>query len=104
MVSEQRAVGISVKADSHIRLTGHYFTGNDFRVQRAAIFIDIAAIGSIVDKFSVDAAQLEYFRGDSAGCAIRTIHHYFESSGSGDRAGEPLDIGVVQLSVRLQYG
>ena len=99
MVGKQDAVGIAIKADAQISFAGDNFIRRYFGMQRATVFVDIAAVGSAVGEVRLRATPLENFWSNSAGSPISAIHHNFEVAYAGDGTGQPFNIGVAKSGI-----
>ena len=49
MVSKEHTVCVPIKADAQLSLAGTHFGCHYFRVQRAAVFVDVASVGAATD-------------------------------------------------------
>ena len=76
-VGKQRAVGIAVKGDSQVRAQGLCLPGNDFRMQRAAVFVDVAPVRGHMRQVNLPPKRGEKLRGDDGRCPIGAVDHNF---------------------------
>ena len=58
-VGEERAVGIAVEGDSQVGAQRLCFLGHHFRVQGAAVFVDVASVGGHVGQANLAAKAKE---------------------------------------------
>ena len=77
LICEERAVRIAIEGDSHGRVEPYHLSGDHFRMERAAMFIDVAAVGAGVGKNNFSAAAFiefsEELGGNRAGRAVGAI-------------------------------
>src|SRR5436305_1369675 len=99
MVSKEHAICVPVKADAQLSLAGTHFGCHYFRVQRAAVFVDVASVGSAVGEVRRQATPPENFGGYGAGCAIGTIHYNFEWTHARDRTRQPFNISIMEIGI-----
>ncbi len=58
-VGKQRAVGIAVEGDPQVRTQRLGLPGHDFRMQGAAVFVDVASVGGYVREVNLPAQARE---------------------------------------------
>ena len=75
LVGEEGTVGIAVKGEAHHGAAGFDLGGNDVRVKRAAVLIDIATIRGGMGDLDGAVEAGKKFRSESRGSAIGTIDH-----------------------------
>ena len=74
-IREEGAVGVAVEGDSHRGCTaGEDFFGDDLGVQRAAVLVDVAAVGRGVGEDDVTAEFGEELRRNGAGCPVGAVY------------------------------
>ncbi len=80
VVDENRAIGIAVERHSEMRLLLDDDFPEAFRMEGTGAFIDVAAIGLIVDDANVRADSPEDFRSDAVCRSVSGIQHDVHST------------------------
>ena len=74
-VGEHGAVGVAVEGHAEVGSERFGFRGDDIGVQRAAVRVDVAAIGRCVREVDVSAQMLEEFGSDGGSGSVGAIQH-----------------------------
>ena len=81
MVGKEGAVGVAVKSHAQLGMLQRDLARHQFRMQRSTGFIDVAAIRSVMDEYSIAADGPENFGGNLAGGPVGAIENNFHAPG-----------------------
>lgn len=70
---EQSAIGIAIEGDTHIGLLLQHGRLQNFQMQRAAVEIDVAAVGRAMDGMHASAQALKKFGRKDGSRSIRAV-------------------------------
>ena len=74
-IGEERAVGVPVEGDSQVRAQRLGLPGHDFRMQGAAVFVDVASVGGYVGQVNLPAKRGKELRRDHRRSSIGAVDH-----------------------------
>ncbi len=95
-VGKEGAISIAIKADPKIGFAANHFAGHRFRIQRSAILVNVAAVGSGMNDFCLESGALKDFGREWRRRAIGAVHNHFQALGPGNRPAKPLNVGRAQ--------
>ena len=74
-VGEERAVGVAVEGDSQVRTQRLGLPGDDFRMQSAAVFVDVAAVGGYMRQVNLATKRGKKLRRNDRRGSIGAVDH-----------------------------
>src|SRR3979411_916355 len=95
-VCKKGPVGVPIKADTKVAGTRQNFARDNFRMQSAAILINVASVGRAMSELSMRAGALEYFRSDRAGRAVGAVHNNVQALCTGNGSSQPAQVVRAQ--------
>src|SRR5579883_144011 len=94
-IGKEGAVCVSIKGHSDVRSARLCFCGHNFRMQRAAIGIDIAAVRRGMSEISCAAEMREKLRRDSGSRSVRAVEHKMQAIQAQIRNSSPEEPFVI---------